>query len=93
MRTFFRHDGPTWIVAVALYASWAALIWFHASLSWYISGVAGMPWWEIPGFWRANRQRILEHNGGYYFRGYGEIAAKWLFRPVFLPPHPKENFS
>ena len=52
-----------------------------------------MPWWEIPGFWRANRQRILEHNGGYYFRGYGEIAAKWLFRPVFPPPHPKEKFS
>jgi fatty acid desaturase len=52
-----------------------------------------MPWWEIPAYWRANRDRVLAHNGGYYFRGYGEIAGKWLLKPVFLPPHPKEKFS
>jgi fatty acid desaturase len=50
-----------------------------------------MPWWQIPTFWRANRGRVLEHNGGYHFRGYGEIAGNWLLKPVFLPPHPKEN--
>ncbi len=48
-----------------------------------------MPWFEIPGFWRANRARLLAHNGHFVFRGYGEIARRWLFRPVFLPIHPK----
>lgn len=48
-----------------------------------------MPWYAIPAFWRANRERVLAHNGNYYFRGYGEIARRWLLRPVFVPSHPK----
>ena len=48
-----------------------------------------MPWWEIPPFWRAHREQVLSHNGQYYFSGYGEIARKWLLRPVFPPPHPR----
>jgi fatty acid desaturase len=48
-----------------------------------------MPWYEIPAYWSANRERILAHNGGYHFRGYGEIARRWLLRPVFTPSHPR----
>ena len=48
-----------------------------------------MQWWRIPGYWRANRDKFLEHNGNYYFSGYGEIAAQWLLKPVFRPPHPR----
>ena len=48
-----------------------------------------MPWWEIPGYWRANRGKMLEHNGGHYYRGYAEIARRWLLKPIFLPPHPR----
>ena len=25
-RLFFRYDGPTWLVALVLYGSWAALV-------------------------------------------------------------------
>jgi fatty acid desaturase len=48
-----------------------------------------MPWWEIPGYWRAHRQQVLAHNGHLYFRGYGEIARRWLLKPIFTPPHPR----
>ena len=48
-----------------------------------------MPWWQIPGYWRAHREQILAHNGGLYFRGYGEVARRWLLKPVFTPPHPR----
>jgi fatty acid desaturase len=48
-----------------------------------------MQWWRIPGYWRTNRAKILEHNGNYFFAGYGEIARKWLLKPVFKPPHPR----
>jgi fatty acid desaturase len=48
-----------------------------------------MAWFEIPGFWRANRDKVLAHNGHYYFRGYGEIARRWLVKPVFVPVHPR----
>jgi fatty acid desaturase len=48
-----------------------------------------MPWWEIPAYFRSHRDRILARNGDYYFRGYFEIARRWLLRPVFIPSHPK----
>jgi fatty acid desaturase len=48
-----------------------------------------MQWWEIPRYWRAHREQILAHNGNLYFRGYGEIAAKWLVKPIFNPSHPR----
>jgi fatty acid desaturase len=48
-----------------------------------------MAWYEIPSFWRAHREKVLAHNGNYYFRGYGEIASKWLLKPVFIPSHPR----
>jgi fatty acid desaturase len=47
-----------------------------------------MAWFEIPGFWRANRQKLLEHNGHFVFPGYYAIARRWLFTPVFVPIHP-----
>ena len=48
-----------------------------------------MPWWQIPGYWRAHRQQILAHNGNLLFTGYGEIARQWLVKPIFMPPHPR----
>ena len=48
-----------------------------------------MAWWRLPAYWRANRERLLAHNGGYFFSGYGEIARRWLFEPVFAPAHPR----
>ncbi len=47
-----------------------------------------MAWFEIPGFWRRNRERLLAHNGHFVFRGYFDIARRWLLKPVFVPAHP-----
>lgn len=47
-----------------------------------------MPWYDIPAYYRENRDRILERNGQFVFRGYAEIARQYLFRPVFHPAHP-----
>lgn len=47
-----------------------------------------MPWYEIPAYYRANREKLLAHNGEFVFRGYGEVARRWLLRPVFIPVHP-----
>ena len=48
-----------------------------------------MAWYAIPRFWRENRDKVLAHNGHYYFRGYYQIARRWLLAPVFVPAHPK----
>ncbi|MBI3515003.1 MAG: fatty acid desaturase [Proteobacteria bacterium] len=220
-RKFWAWEGPTWLVAVAIYGAWFLLIWFHGAipwwlqlpigayliawhfslqheaihsfrsapawlrmivvypplglwfpfprgdlshlphwalhvvavgaLFWFISDVCGMPWWhyvlviaypgfslgllrafiehragrrpgertaivesnwlfgllflwnnlhvahhlrptvrwyELPRFYRDTRGKLLAHNGNYYFRGYAEIARRWLVKPVFVPIHP-----
>jgi fatty acid desaturase len=47
-----------------------------------------LAWFEIPHFYRRHRAELLAHNGHYVFTGYGEIARRWLVRPVFIPVHP-----
>jgi len=47
-----------------------------------------MPWYEIPGYYRRNRAALLRTNGNFVFRGYGQLAARHLLKPVFSPVHP-----
>jgi fatty acid desaturase len=47
-----------------------------------------MRWYDIPAHYRSNRDALLQVNGHFVFRGYGEIARRYLVRPVFHPVHP-----
>ena len=47
-----------------------------------------LPWYELPRFYRENREKLLHHNGHFVFRGYWQIARRWLLKPVFIPVHP-----
>lgn len=47
-----------------------------------------LSWWKLPRVWRRHRERIEAHNGGFVFKGYGEIAQRWLVTPSFIPIHP-----
>jgi fatty acid desaturase len=47
-----------------------------------------MPWYRIRGHYRSNRATLLQLNDHFVFRGYAEIARRWLVRPVFHPVHP-----
>jgi fatty acid desaturase len=50
-----------------------------------------LPWYRIPAVWRDARAELLEHNGGFYFRGYSTIAAAHAFRPAFIPAQPENR--
>lgn len=47
-----------------------------------------MPWYDIPQFYRLNREELLKNNGHFVFTGYGQLARRYLFLPVFSPVHP-----
>jgi fatty acid desaturase len=47
-----------------------------------------MPWYEIPRFYRENRAELLRSNGEFVYRGYGQLAKRYFFVPVFSPVHP-----
>jgi fatty acid desaturase len=47
-----------------------------------------LSWYALPGYYRANRTRLLAENGGHFYRSYVEIARRFLFVPHDTPVHP-----
>ena len=47
-----------------------------------------VPWYRLPQLFRDNRDRYLSRNDGYYYRSYGEIFRKHLFKRKDDVPHP-----
>ena len=47
-----------------------------------------VPWYRLPALYRAERDRLLADNGGLVYRGYGEVARRFLLRRHDLPVHP-----
>jgi fatty acid desaturase len=71
---FRQFDGPTWLVAIALYTLWFLLIWFHAVLPWWII----MPVGAYLLAWHFS----LQHEAIHAFRG----VPAWLRFAVVFPP-------
>jgi fatty acid desaturase len=71
---FARHDGPTLLVAAAIYASWMLLLAFHKFLPWWIMApVAGyVVQWHFS----------LQHEAIHSMRG----LPKWLRLAIVWPP-------
>jgi fatty acid desaturase len=47
-----------------------------------------MPWYDIPRYYRENRESLLELNGQFVYRGYAVFVRRYLLTPVFSPVHP-----
>jgi fatty acid desaturase len=47
-----------------------------------------LPWYELPRFYREHRDQLLQDNGHFVYRGYAQIARRYLLVPVFSPVHP-----
>jgi fatty acid desaturase len=73
-QTFRRIDGPTWLVALVLYSAWVALIWFNATLPWWVL----MPVGAYLLAWHFS----LQHEAIHSFRG----VPAWLRFAVVFPP-------
>lgn len=71
---FFRIDGPTLLVAAALYGAWLLLVWFNARL----------PWWVIMpvGAYLVAWHFSLQHEAIHSFRG----VPAWLRFAIVFPP-------
>lgn len=47
-----------------------------------------MPWYEIPRWYRANRDRLVRQNGGMVYDGYLDVARRFLLREHDAVAHP-----
>lgn len=48
----------------------------------------GLPWYRLAGEYRRRRAELLERNGDYDVRGYGELFRRHALRPRGDPVHP-----
>ncbi len=48
----------------------------------------GLAWYRLPARFRAERDALLARNGGYSYRGYREVAGRYLLRPKEPVLHP-----
>jgi fatty acid desaturase len=54
-----------------------------------------LPWYRLPAEYARRREEWLRRNGGYSYRSYGEVFARYLLRrkdpvahPIWTPPEP-----
>jgi fatty acid desaturase len=47
-----------------------------------------IPWYQLPGRYRLERERLLAANGGLVYRTYFEVAWRYLFRAHDVIEHP-----
>ena len=91
LRSFTEHrwsDTPHGRVAIVESNLVFGLLYLYNNLHHVHHRAPTMPWYEIPIHFRRHRAAVLAANGHFYYRGYGEIARRFLFRPVFEPVHP-----
>jgi fatty acid desaturase len=47
-----------------------------------------MPWYDIPRYYRENRESLLKRNGEFFYKGYAVFVRRYFLTPVFSPVHP-----
>jgi len=88
IRSFIEHraaEDPWHRTAIVETGPLFSLLFLNNNLHVVHHKHPAMKWYEIPGYYRQHRLEILESNGGFLFRSYGEVIRRFLFRPVFEP--------
>jgi fatty acid desaturase len=91
LRAFAEHRAdpdPRRRAAVVERAPVLALLFLHNNLHAAHHARPDLAWWELPRFYARHRPEILKANGGLVYRGYREVAARFLLRPHDAVLHP-----
>lgn len=91
LRTFLEHqahDRASARTALVEDRGVFALLFLNNNLHVVHHMHPGVPWYALPGLYRARRAEYLERNLGYRFSAYSDIARAYLFRAKDPVPHP-----
>ena len=91
MRSFLEHQArdPVGKRTVIVEAEWPmSLLFLNNNLHVLHHERPSLAWYRLPKVYREHRERLLAENGGYRYRGYWEIALRYLFWPKEWPVHP-----
>ena len=88
VRSFAEHRSaaaPEHRTAIVERAPVLGLLFLFNNLHVVHHRLPGLPWYRIPGFYRRNRESLIASNGNLIYRGYGEVARRYLFREHDAP--------
>jgi len=88
IRSFAEHRAaaePEHRTAVVEKAPILGLLFLFNNLHVVHHRAPGLPWYRIPAFYRRNREELLASNGNLVYRGYTDIARRYLFREHDTP--------
>jgi fatty acid desaturase len=91
LRSFAEHKAlrtPEERTAIIEAGPLLSLLFLNNNLHWAHHSRPTLPWHALPGYYRRHRARLLTENGGLLYRGYTEVAGRFLLRPVDAPRHP-----
>ncbi len=91
LRSFAEHRAaaaPAQRTAIVEAGPVMGLLYLNNNLHALHHAEPGLVWHERPRRFRARRDELLAANGGYRFRGYGELFARYLFTGKEPPVHP-----
>jgi fatty acid desaturase len=91
LRSFAEHraaNEPGHRVATVEDAGPFALLFLYNNLHAAHHRKPGLPWYELPGYYRRRRERFAHENGGLVYNGYAEIMRRYLVRAHDDLVHP-----
>jgi fatty acid desaturase len=94
LRSFAEHRAahlPGHRVATVERAGPFALLFLYNNLHAAHHRKPGLPWYELPGYYRGRREQFAQENGGLVYNGYGEIVRRYLVRAHDDLVHPNHR--
>jgi fatty acid desaturase len=82
------HDAPGCRVVIVESNPVVSLLYLNNNLHMAHHELPRLPWYKLPAYYRAHRERLIKENCAYIMRGYSEIARHWLFKPKEPVAHP-----
>jgi fatty acid desaturase len=91
LRSFVEHRPspvPAHRIASVEAGLLGSLLYLNNNLHVAHHDAPSVPWYELPARYAARRVELLRDNGGYVFRGYLPIVARYALRTKDSPVHP-----
>jgi fatty acid desaturase len=94
IRSFAEHRAaadPLHRTAIVEGAPLLGLLFLHNNLHVAHHAAPSLPWFDLPRYYRANRADFVQRNNGLVYRGYLDVARRYLLAQHDSVAHPQQS--
>src|SRR5262249_17745391 len=91
LRSFAEHRAASEVyerTAIVENAPVLGLLYLYNNLHAAHHEIPNLAWYQIPAWYRENRERQIRENGGLVYDGYADVARRYMFQPHDALLHP-----